>query len=107
MNKPLYFIKENSWVAAIAAKKLGAKSVAMVLGKTIHLYGATKEAFLQNEAWLKHELCHVNQFKEHGYIPFIAKYLLESLRKGYHNNKYEAEARSAENESGCPIEQPD
>ncbi|MES2430448.1 MAG: DUF4157 domain-containing protein [Bacteroidota bacterium] len=89
-------IKENSWVAMLAAKKLRTSSVAMVLGKTIHLYNTTKEEFLQNEKWVKHELCHVEQFKRHGYFIFIYKYLLESIRKGYSNNKYEIEARAAE-----------
>ncbi len=96
MNKPLYYIKENSWVAAIAAKKLRVKSVAMVLGKTIHLFGSSKEDFLADECWVKHELCHVKQFKEHGYFLFLIKYLWESLKVGYHNNKYEVEAREAE-----------
>lgn len=96
MNKSLYYIKENSWVAAIAAKKLRVKSVAMVLGKTIHLFGSSKEDFLADEGWVKHELCHVKQFKEHGYMFFIIKYLWESLKVGYHNNKYEVEAREAE-----------
>ncbi len=96
MNKPLYNIKENSWLAAIAAKKLRVKSVAMVLGKTIHLFGSSKEDFLADECWVKHELCHVKQFEEHGYLLFIIKYLWESLRMGYHNNKYEVEARAAE-----------
>lgn len=96
MNKPLYYIKENSWVAAIAAKKLRVKSVAMVLGKTIHLFGSSKEDFLADECWVKHELCHVKQFKEHGYVLFLIKYLWESLRVGYYKNKYEVEARAAE-----------
>ena len=96
MNKLPYRIKENSWLATIAAKKLQSRSVAIVLGKTIHLHGATRETFLQNERWLKHELCHIKQYHEHGHVTFIAKYLWESLRKGYHNNKYEAEARAAE-----------
>ena len=89
-------IKENSWLAKIAAKKLHSKSVAMVLGNTIHLYNTSKEEFLQNTTWVKHELCHVQQFKEHGYLAFIIKYLWESLRKGYYNNKFEAAARKAE-----------
>lgn len=89
-------IKENSWLAKIAAKKLHSKSVAMVLGNTIHLYNTSKEEFLQNTKWVKHELCHVQQFKEHGYLVFIIKYLWESLRKGYYNNKFEAAAREAE-----------
>jgi hypothetical protein len=89
-------IKENSWLAKIAAIKLGTKSVAMVLGKTIHLYNTTKAGFLQDEKWVKHELCHIKQFKEHGYFGFIVKYLWESIRKGYYNNRFEVEARKAE-----------
>ena len=97
MNRPAFYIKENSWLAKIAAKKLSSKSVAMVLGKTIHLYGTTKENFLADERWVKHELCHVKQFAEHGYVLFTIKYLWESLRVGYYNNRYELEAREAEN----------
>ena len=97
MSKPAFYIKENSWLAMVAAKKLNADSVAMVLGKTIHLYGSTKENFLADERWLKHELCHVKQFDAHGYVMFTIKYLWESLRVGYYNNKYEVEARAAEN----------
>ncbi len=97
MNKIQYRIKEKSWLAAIAAVKLQSTAVAMVLGKTIHLHGTTRETFVKNKRWVKHELCHVKQFKQHGYIPFIAKYLWESILNGYHNNKYEAEARAAEN----------
>lgn len=89
-------IKENSWLARIAAWKLKSDSVAMVLGKTIHLYNSTKENFLNDERWLKHELCHIKQFKEHGYFMFVVKYLWESLRKGYYNNRFEVEARNAE-----------
>ena len=92
-----FTIKENSWLAKIAAKKLGTNAVAMVLGSTIHLYNTSREEFLQNEKWVKHELCHIRQFKQHGYVIFTIKYLWESLRKGYYNNKYEAEARQAEN----------
>ncbi len=96
MSKPTYYIKENSWQARIAAKKMKASAVAMVLGKTIHLYGCSKIFFLADERWLKHELCHIKQFKEHGYFMFIIKYVWESLRVGYYNNKYEVEAREAE-----------
>ena len=97
MSKQAFYIKENSLVAKLAAFKLQTKSVAMVLGRTIHLHGTIKENFLANERWVKHELCHVKQFAEHGYLLFTIKYLWESLRVGYYNNKYEVEARSAEN----------
>ena len=97
MSKPAFYIKENSWLAKLAAKKLNTKTVAMVLGKTIHLYGSTKENFLADERWVKHEFCHIKQFTAHGYVMFTIKYLWESLRVGYYNNKYEVEARGAEN----------
>ena len=96
LDKPNYEIKENSWLARLAALKLGTKSVAMVLGKTIHLHNTTKADFLNDERWLKHELCHIKQFKQHGYFLFVVKYLWESLRKGYYNNRFEVEAREAE-----------
>ena len=96
MNNTDFIIKENSWLAKIAAFKLGTKAVAMVLGKTIHLHNTTEAEFLQDEKWLKHELCHIKQFKEHGYMGFIVKYLWESIRKGYYNNRFEVEARKAE-----------
>ena len=96
MDKPNFNIKENSWLEKIAAKKLKASAVAMVLGKTIHLHNTTKADFLNDKRWLKHELCHIKQFKEHGNFLFVVKYLWESLRKGYYNNRFEVEARNAE-----------
>lgn len=92
----VFFIKENSLIAKLAAKKLNAKSVAIVLGKTINLHNVSKENFLQDTKWLRHELCHVQQFAQHGNFSFLIKYLWESLRNGYYNNKYEEEARAAE-----------
>ena len=91
-----YNIKENSWIAKLAAKKLRSERVAIVIGKTIHLHNTSKQAFLKDEKWVKHELCHVKQFQQNGNLIFIIKYLWESIRHGYHNNKYEVEARDAE-----------
>ncbi len=91
-----FFIKENSWLAKIAAFKLKTNAVAMVLGKTIHLHKTTKADFLKDERWVKHELCHIKQFRQYGYVCFVAKYLWESLRKGYYKNHFEVEARKAE-----------
>ncbi len=91
-----YRIKEGSWLARIAAWKLGAQSVAIVFGHTVHLSKADRASFLSNEDWVKHELCHVRQFQHYGFFNFIVRYLWESVRNGYHNNKYEVEARAAE-----------
>lgn len=96
LNQPGFKIKENSWLAKIAAFKLGTRAVAMVLGKTIHLHNTTRAEFLRDEKWVKHELCHIKQFEEHGYFMFVVKYIWESIRKGYYNNRFEVEAREAE-----------
>jgi hypothetical protein len=98
MAKLPYKIKENSWVAKIAARVLKAESVAIVFGNTIHICGCSKTVFLADEKWLKHELCHIQQYKQHGYFMFIVKYLWESLRNGYYNNRFEVEARQAAEE---------
>ena len=96
LKSPEFIIKENSWLAKIAVKKLHSSSVAMVLGKTIHLYNTTEKDFLQDTRWLKHELCHVKQFKQYGYARFVVLYLWESIKTGYYNNRFEVEARQAE-----------
>jgi hypothetical protein len=98
----VYQLRENSWWAKIAAFKLGAQSVALVMGNTIHLHQVSQQAFLADAAWLRHELCHVRQFKEHGFVNFLLKYIWESCKKGYYNNKYEIAARAAEEPTGLP-----
>lgn len=89
-------IKENSFVAKLAAAKLKSQNMAIVFGSTIHLHGVNRQQFLQNVSWVSHELKHVEQYKRHGYLPFLWKYVIESVKKGYHNNRFEVEAREAE-----------
>ena len=89
-------IKESSWLALLAAKKLKVKSVAITLGKTIYLHNVSAETFRNDKKSLKHELAHVQQFRRYGFLNFVLRYLWESWKKGYHNNKYEVEARKAE-----------
>lgn len=89
-------IKEQSCIAFIAAKKLKRNKVAIVLGNTIYLHNTKKEEFLNNKSWVLHELEHIKQFKKYGFIRFIFLYVYESVKNGYSNNKYEAEARNAE-----------
>lgn len=89
------YIKENSLIAAIAAKVLRTNKVAIVINRTIHLHNTDKESFINNKKWLLHELKHIEQYEQHGTLSFLGKYLLESAKKGYFNNKYEAEARMA------------
>lgn len=89
-------IKENSWLAALAAKKLRSRKLAMVLGKTIYLFNTTREEFLRNERWVCHELAHVRQYHQYGFFRFLFLYLVESLRNGYRNNRFELEAKGRE-----------
>ena len=66
---------------------LGQRSVqGITLGHTVFL---DPEAAL-NPALLLHELAHVHQFERDGTFPL--RYLLESVRRGYHANRYELEA---------------
>jgi hypothetical protein len=88
-------IIENSPFARLARLTLGSGSVAMVLGNSIHLSGATREEFLRDPHWVAHEMCHIRQFKEHGYVGFLWKYLLGWVRHGYYDIPFEAEARQA------------
>lgn len=75
---------------------MSAPAIAIVIGNTIHLHNTAAGDFLKNPRWVKHELCHIEQFRRYGFIRFIALYLIESIRKGYYKNKYEVEARQAE-----------
>ncbi len=89
-------IRENSWMAWLAAKKLGANNMAITIGNTIHLHKTAKANFLNNERWVKHELKHIEQFRHYGYLKFIILYVVESARRGYYSNRFEVEARKAE-----------
>ncbi|MDE3247208.1 MAG: DUF4157 domain-containing protein [Bacteroidota bacterium] len=91
-----YYIKEGSLLARLAAWKLGQDKMAMVMGRTILLHDTSAQEFINNRKWIRHELAHIRQFEKHGFLPFLCKYLVESIRHGYHNNKYEQEARLAE-----------
>jgi hypothetical protein len=91
-------IKENSFVARIAAWKLHSDNVALVLGKTIHLYNVSKRDFLNDKRWLRHELKHIDQFNQYGRFRFLFLYLTEWIKNGYTNNRFEIEARKAEND---------
>ena len=89
-------IKENSFIAKLAARKLGASKVAMVIGQTIYLHNSSKQEFLNNPRWVRHEVAHIKQYKKFGLFRFIILYLLETFNKGYEYNRFEVEARRRE-----------
>jgi len=83
-------------MASLAARKLKSKRAAIVFGHTIYLHNISRQQFFNDERLMKHELCHVKQYEENGFVGFLFKYLLESIRHGYTNNRFEVEARKAE-----------
>jgi hypothetical protein len=85
-------IKENSLLARLAAHNLKAEKMALVIGDTIRLHNTTKQEFLSNPKWVRHEIAHVYQYKRKGKIRFILSYLLETFNLGYEYNRYELEA---------------
>lgn len=89
-------IVEGSLIARIGRIFMKSPNLALVIGKTIYLSGVRKEEFLKDERWLHHELVHVQQYKKYGRLKFLWLYTLESIRKGYRNNKFEIEARKEE-----------
>jgi Domain of unknown function (DUF4157) len=98
MEERIFRIKENSFFAHVAAVKLGVDQVALTLGNTIHLHNTSAERFRSDSRWVKHELKHIEQFRQHGFFWFIFLYSLETIRKGYYHNRFEKEARAAEME---------
>lgn len=71
--------------------------MAMVVGSTVYLYNTSKQEFLADKSWVRHEQKHIEQYRMYGTAGFIARYLLESIRHGYYRNRFEVEARKAEN----------
>lgn len=96
-------VKENSFIARLAAKKLRCRQVAIVFGNTIHLHNTSKQEFNSNERWVRHEMVHLAQFRRYGKWRFTLMYLIESMRKGYWNNRFEIEAREEEINEAIPL----
>jgi hypothetical protein len=91
-----YKIVENSFLARIARFFFGSKQIAMALGNSIHLSGVKKQIFMSDRKWLIHELVHIEQYRKNGFLKFLLLYSLESIRHGYYENRFEIEARAAE-----------
>jgi hypothetical protein len=93
-------IRENSWLARIASFNMRADKLAIVFGNTIHLHNTARAEFLNDPFWVCHELKHVEQYRRYGFYGFIFRYLIESMKKEYYNNKFEVEARESEKDEG-------
>src|SRR5467141_1160974 len=78
---------EHSWFA-----RLHGRAVATTRPGRIYLRGSAADFFA--DPWLMlHEYCHVIRQWQPGSLT-AARYLLECLRRGYWNNRFEVEARA-------------
>jgi hypothetical protein len=77
---------EHSWFA-----RLHGGAVATTRPGRIYLRGAAAD-FFANPWLMLHEYCHVIRQWQPGTLT-AARYLLECLRRGYWNNRFEVEAR--------------
>ncbi len=78
---------EHSWFA-----RLHGGAVATTRPGRIYLRGAAAD-FFANPWLMLHEYCHVIRQWQPGTLT-AARYLLEYLRRGYWNNRFEVEARA-------------
>jgi hypothetical protein len=68
---------------------------AITVGRTIFL-SCSKEDFLSDTPWVRHEFTHVEQYKKYGVLEFAKRYLFFSIFHSYKKNPIEKEAISAE-----------
>lgn len=89
LETPLSHVRviEHSWLA-----RLHGRAVATTRRRRIYLRGSARE-FFANPSLLLHEYCHVIHQWEARTLT-VPRYLMECLRHGYWNNRYEIEARA-------------
>jgi len=69
---------------------------AITIGRTIYL-SCSKQDFLSDTPWVRHEYTHVQQYKKYGVLEFAKRYLFFSiLFHSYSKIPFEKEAIAAE-----------
>jgi hypothetical protein len=79
-------VVEHSWLA-----RLHWDATATTRRRRVYLRGSAED-FFKDPALMMHEYCHVMNQWEPGHLT-IWRYILEWLRHGYWNNRFEIEAR--------------
>jgi hypothetical protein len=86
----------------VAGWFLGQPSVSAI---TLHSTIFLGQRAIIDAPLLLHEFRHIEQFRERGTFPL--RYICESLRRGYHKNRYEVDARTyAARRLGQPVRTP-
>lgn len=96
MLPPEVVLRVGRWIPVLGGLlgRMRGPAAAVTLGRTIVLHPRTR----LSPRLLAHELAHVRQWRADPLFPL--RYSLESLRRGYWNNRYEREARAAESAPG-------
>ena len=69
---------------------------AITIGRTIYL-SCSKQDFLSDTPWVRHEFTHVQQYKKYGVLEFAKRYLFSAIfYHSYAKIPFEKEAISAE-----------
>jgi hypothetical protein len=82
-------LRRGGLPARVAGWFLGQSSVAAITLRRTIFFGPRT---CLDAPLLLHELRHAEQFRERGSFP--VRYIWESLRRGYHQNRYEVDARA-------------
>jgi hypothetical protein len=84
-------------IAKIAGRMHGEQEdYAITIGRTIFL-SCSKEEFLSDTPWVRHEFTHIEQYRKYGVLEFAKRYLFFSIFfHSYSRNPFEKEAISAE-----------
>ena len=86
----------HSKLAKVAGRIMGQEDkYAITFGKTIFV-SCSKQDFLSERGWFRHEETHVEQYKKYGVLEFLKRYAIYSIIHPYTKNPFEEEALSAE-----------
>lgn len=87
----------HSGLAKILGRMHGEEEdYAITIGRTIFL-SCSKQDFLSDTPWVRHEFTHVQQYKRYGVLEFAKRYLFSAIfYHSYNKIPFEKEAISAE-----------
>ena len=85
----------NSKFAWLLGKINKALPYAITTSQYCSRYSCDKATVDSDPRWRIHEDTHKQQYADLGWFNFVYQYLLDSIKNGYTNNKFEVAAREA------------
>ena len=81
-----------NWVANLFTPGNKKARWASTFGKTIYVRNAKPIDLVNSSQWMRHEVQHLLQFKEKGFVKMCYLYLISYIKVGYEKNVFEIEA---------------